>query len=76
MTKRDVEIRAMLLRHKANGCISSIITWRDSTNAEEAKIAIPAIKARYHQLEAEAAGLDSLVEQWDEFGEHFDEVKG
>jgi hypothetical protein len=71
MTKRDIEIQASLLRHKANGCISAIGKWRDSTNEEQKPIAIAALQTRVHQLEAEADGLDALVEQWDEFGEHF-----
>jgi len=71
MTKREVEIQALLLRHRANGCISAISKWKNSFNAEAAKDALPALRARVHQLEAEAAGLEALAEQWDEFGEHF-----
>jgi hypothetical protein len=72
MTKRDVEIQALLLRHRANGCVTALSSWRYSTNTEAAKVAIPALEARYQTLEAEAAGLDALVEQWDEFGPHFE----
>lgn len=71
MTKRDVEIQALLLRHRANGCISAISAWESSTNTQRAPEAIAALRARFHQLEAEAGGLDSLAEQWDEFGPHF-----
>ena len=71
MTKRDIEIQAMLLRHRANGCISAITKWESSLNLEARDAALPALRARFHQLEAEADGLDALVEQWDEFGEHF-----
>lgn len=71
MTKREVEIQALLLRHRANGCISALSGWRDSVNVEAAKIAIPALEARFQTLKAEAAGLEALVEQWDEFGPYF-----
>lgn len=71
MTKRDVEIQALLLRHRANGCMAAIHKWEMSTNREAAEIAIPTIRARIFQLEAEASGLDDLVEQWDEFGKYF-----
>lgn len=75
MTKRDIEIQALLLRHRANGCISAISRWEMSTNFETAKIALPALRARYATLEAEADGLDRLVEQWDEFGPYFSQEK-
>lgn len=71
MTKREVEIQALLLRHRANGCISAIASWENSSNRERAPAAIKALQDRYQQLEAEAAGLDALVEQWDEFGPYF-----
>lgn len=72
MTKRDVEIQAMLLRHRANGCISAITKWEASFNLEAQDAALPALRARFHQLEAEADGLDALAERWDEFGKHFE----
>ena len=71
MTKRDVEIQALLLRHRANGCLSGLVKWQNSFNAEQSEIAMKALQERYHQLEAEADGLDSLAEQWEEFGPHF-----
>lgn len=71
MTKREVEIQALLLRHRANGCLSAIGKWEASFNQEAAKVALPALRARFHQLEAEADGLDALAEQWEEFGEYF-----
>ena len=72
MTKRDIEIQALVLRHRANGCISAISKWEMSTNFDAQKVALPALRARFHQLEAEADGLESLAEQWDEFGQYFD----
>lgn len=75
MTKREVEIQALLLRHRANGCISAITKWEDSFNEESKPVALAALRARFHQLEAEADGLDALVEQWDEFGPHFEVPK-
>ena len=72
MTKRDVEIQALLLRHKANGCISALVRWQNSDNREQAPIAMKALQERVHQLEAEADGLDALVEQWEEFGPYFE----
>lgn len=72
MTKREVEIQALLLRHRANGCMSGLSRWEFSTNEEAKKYAVPALKVRAHQLEAEADGLDALVEQWDEFGQYFE----
>lgn len=74
MTKRDVEIQVLLLRHRANGCISAITKWQESLNHEAAKDAIPALRARFHQLEAEANGLEALAEQWDEFGAYFQPI--
>ena len=71
MTKRDVGIQALLLRHRANGCMSKIGDWQNSTNTEMAQLAIPALRARIVQLEAEADGLVALAEQWDEFAEYF-----
>ena len=71
MTKRDVEIQALLLRHRANGCISAISKWENSMNPQRAPEALAALRARLHQLEAEADGLDRLAEQWDEFGPYF-----
>ncbi len=71
MYKREVEIQALLLRHRANGCISAITQWEASPNTQRAPSAIKALQDRYQQLEAEAAGLDALVEQWDEFGPYF-----
>lgn len=75
MTKREVEVQAMLLRHRANGCISGLVKWQNSYNTETAPIAMKALQERALQLEAEADGLDALVEQWAEFGPHF-EVQG
>jgi hypothetical protein len=75
MTKREVEIQALLLRHRANGCISAITKWEDSFNEKSKPVALAALRARFHQLEAEADGLDALVEQWDEFGPHFEVSK-
>lgn len=72
MTKKEVEIQAMLLRHQANGCISAITRWEYSTNTEARNIAIPALKAEFQVLEARAQGLDDLVTQWDEFGLYFE----
>lgn len=72
MTKREVEIQAALLRHRANGCISALVRWQNSLNTEQAPLAMKALQERVIQLEAEADGLDALAEQWDEFGPHFD----
>lgn len=71
MTKREIEIQALLLRHRANGCITAIVSWEGSYNEEQKSVALAALRARVHQLEAEADGLDALVEQWEEFGPYF-----
>lgn len=72
MTKREIEIQALLLRHRANGCITAITRWESSYNEEQRAAALAALRSRFHQLEAEADGLDALIEQWDEFGQHFE----
>lgn len=72
MTKKEVEIQALLLRHQANGCLSAITRWEYSTNIEARKIAIPALRAEFQVLEARAQGLEDLVAQWDEFGPYFE----
>lgn len=72
MTKQEVEIQALLLRHQANGCMSAISRWRYSLNSEAKDVAIPALEAEYQILEARADGLDALAEQWDEFGQYFE----
>jgi hypothetical protein len=72
LTKREIEIQALLLRHMANGCITAIVDWQDSSNEEQKPVALAALRARVHQLEAEAGGLDALVEQWEEFGPYFE----
>lgn len=75
MTKREVEIQALLLRHRANGCISAITRWESSYNEETKPTAIAALRSCFHQLEAEANGLDALVEQWEEFGPYFETIE-
>lgn len=72
MTKQEVVIQAMLLRHQANGCISALTRWEYSSNNEAKAVAMPALQAEYQVLEARADGLDALVEQWDEFGQYFE----
>lgn len=73
MTKREVEIQALLLRHQANGCMSAIKKWEHSGNRAAAVIALPAIKAEVHVLQARANGLDDLVAKWDDFGPYFED---
>lgn len=75
MTKREVEIQALLLRHQANGCLSALTSWEYSTNTEARAIAMPALRAEFQVLDARAKGLEELVEQWDEFGLHFEEPR-